>query len=175
MCSLDTSMKVSTLVVVSWGLHFGPPKKPAKLPGVDTSHVGRSGTLGSQPSLEKGGEPRRGCQALGVTPPKKKWDGDGESSLNYWKAECFFRFFFSGSLFCKIAFKIFKVVNLRYVHHFPIGSFSHSRLIWYVFFGKSWNISLSCFSLSPSGLILKHNLPPDFGHYLKDGPPLSIC
>lgn len=52
MCSLDTSMKVSTLVVVSWA---SKSLQKAKTPGVDTSHVGRSGTLGSQPSLEKGG------------------------------------------------------------------------------------------------------------------------
>lgn len=84
-------MKVSTLVVVSWASILGLSKKPAKLPGVDTSHVGRSGTLGSQPSLEKGEGPpeemdqvfisNQEDQALGGNPPKKK---DGmERSLNY--------------------------------------------------------------------------------------------
>ena len=50
-------MKVSTLVVVSWASIFLP--KAGKTPGVDTSHVGRSGTVGSQPSLEKGGASHR--------------------------------------------------------------------------------------------------------------------
>ena len=142
------------------GLHFGPPKS-REPPGVDTSHVGRSGTLGSQPSLEKGGRrateemdqimfiKSRGSSFRGQPPTPKKKDGM-ERSLNYWKAECFgFVVFFFRKSFWQNSLLNLRLWISDMCTHFPIGSFSHSRLIWYVFFLKELEHITLMFLLVP--------------------------
>ena len=130
----------TTLVLVSWASIF------LQKPSARSGHVscGAFGNCGPSQVLRKAGPRRwisRGSSFRGN--PKKN---GMERSLNYPKRNVFFSCFFFRKSESKIAFE-FKVVNLRYVHHFPIGLFF------------TLQIDLTCFFFERAGTYHSHVSP----------------